>query len=100
MRVRGAAPRRISRSAVVNSPNRGKPRYRQAEPEGREGRAEHGALTLLAFCSHAEARTAIFRFIEGWYNPHRRHSALSQQSPITYERTHALNHSQRVSDAA
>lgn len=38
------------------------------------------------FRSHAEARTAIFRFIEGWYNPHRRHSALGQRSPITYER--------------
>ncbi len=36
--------------------------------------------------SHAEARTAIFRYIEGWYNPHRRHSALGQQSPLTYER--------------
>lgn len=31
------------------------------------------------FHSHADARTAIFRFIEGWYNPDRRHSALGQQ---------------------
>lgn len=38
------------------------------------------------FRTHAEARTAIFRFIEGWYNLHRRHSALGQRSPITYER--------------
>ena len=38
------------------------------------------------FHSQAEARTAIFRYIEGWYNPHRRHSALGQRSPITYER--------------
>ena len=36
--------------------------------------------------SPAEARPAIFRYIEGWYNPHRRHSALGQQSPMTYER--------------
>lgn len=36
--------------------------------------------------SQAEARAAIFRFIEGWYNPHRRHSALGQRSPVNYER--------------
>ena len=38
------------------------------------------------FQTQAEARVAIFRYIEGWYNPHRRHSALGQRSPITYER--------------
>jgi putative transposase len=45
------------------------------------------------FCSPTEAETAIFQFIEGWYNPHRRHSALGQQSPITFERlmSHALS---------
>ncbi|MBG6211160.1 transposase InsO family protein, partial [Labrenzia sp. EL_126] len=30
---------------------------------------------------------AIFEFIEGWYNPARRHSALGYQSPIAYERS-------------
>ncbi len=38
------------------------------------------------FRTQTEARLAIFRFIEGWYNPHRRHSALGHRSPITYER--------------
>ena len=42
------------------------------------------------FASHAEARLAIFRYIEGWYNPHRRHSALGQVSPITYEQRLAM----------
>lgn len=40
------------------------------------------------FATRAEARQAIFSFIEGWYNPHRRHSALSYQSPMNYERKH------------
>jgi len=36
--------------------------------------------------THVEARMALFRYIEGWYNPHRRHSALDYQSPVSYER--------------
>jgi len=38
------------------------------------------------FQSQAEARMAVFEFIEGWYNPHRRHSALDYLSPLNYER--------------
>ncbi len=39
------------------------------------------------FRSHAEARMAVFEFIEGWYNPRRRHSAIGYLSPINYERS-------------
>ena len=35
--------------------------------------------------TQAEARMAVFDFIEGWYNPHRRHSALGYQSPNAFE---------------
>ena len=38
------------------------------------------------FRSHGEARMAVFHFIEGFYNPSRRHSALGYLSPIEYER--------------
>ena len=38
------------------------------------------------FRSHAEARMAIFKYIEGWYNPHRRHSAINRMSPLNFER--------------
>jgi putative transposase len=37
------------------------------------------------FQSHAEARMAIFSYIEGWYNPSRRHSGIGYLSPIAYE---------------
>ena len=40
------------------------------------------------FRSHSEARMAVFSFIEGFYNPSRRHSALGYLSPIEYERLH------------
>jgi putative transposase len=43
-------------------------------------------LARRRFRTQAEARVAVFRYIEGWYNPHRRHSALGQRSPISYER--------------
>ncbi len=39
------------------------------------------------FRSQAEARTTVFEFIEGWYNPRRRHSAIGYLSPIDYERS-------------
>ena len=38
------------------------------------------------FRSQAEARTAVFQFIEGWYNPNRRHSAIGYLSPMEFER--------------
>ena len=43
-------------------------------------------LDRRRFRSQAEARMAVFTFIEGWYNPHRRHSGLGYLSPINYER--------------
>ena len=33
------------------------------------------------FDDPTEARLVIFEFIEGFYNPHRRHSALNYDSP-------------------
>ena len=37
---------------------------------------------------HAEARMAVFDYLEGFYNPRRRHSALAYLSPAEYERRH------------
>ncbi|MFA9462588.1 IS3 family transposase [Thiohalorhabdus methylotrophus] len=37
------------------------------------------------FRNHPAAKRAIFEFIEGWYNPTRRHSALGQRSPRDHE---------------
>src|SRR5208282_4020380 len=45
-------------------------------------------LDRRRFHTQAAARMALFEFIEGWYNPHRRHSALDYLSPINYERSH------------
>ena len=44
-------------------------------------------LQRRKFKTKAEARMAIFSFVEGWYNPSRRHSALGYKSPVEFERT-------------
>ena len=48
-------------------------------------------LDRQTFKNQIEARLAVFDFIEGWYNPHRRHSALAYESPINYERQQLAN---------
>ncbi|GGX52025.1 IS3 family transposase [Streptomyces noursei] len=42
-------------------------------------------LDTSTWPSRAVARTAIFDFIEGWYNLHRMHSSLGYRSPAEYE---------------
>jgi putative transposase len=39
--------------------------------------------------TRAEARATVFEYIEGWYNPRRRHSTLGYLSPAQYEQQHA-----------
>lgn len=41
------------------------------------------------FLNPAEARSALFDFIEGFYNPHRLHSSLGYYSPAEFERRYA-----------
>ncbi len=45
-------------------------------------------LDRTRFATHDEARTALFDFIEGWYNTHRLHSAIDYTSPAQFEREH------------
>ncbi len=45
-------------------------------------------LDRCHFKTQTEARRAVFAFIEGFYNPRRRHSSIGYLSPIDYERRH------------
>ncbi len=45
-------------------------------------------LDRCSFHTPTAARTAVFDFIEGWYNTQRRHSALAYDSPLHFEQRH------------
>jgi len=45
-------------------------------------------LDRRRFRTQVEARMEVFRFIEGWYNPRRRHSSLGYESPASFEAKH------------
>ena len=45
-----------------------------------------GLLTRHIRAQWPEAELAVFDYLEGWYNPRRRHSALDYLSPVAYEK--------------
>ena len=64
--------------------------YDNAMCESFFGTLECELLDRRRFRSQAEARMAVFDYLEGFYNPRRRHSALDYKSPVEYERSYAL----------
>jgi putative transposase len=62
--------------------------YDNAMAESFFATLEREVLNRRRFKSQAEARMAIFEWIEGWYNPHRRHSGLGYRSPANFERSY------------
>jgi putative transposase len=46
-------------------------------------------LDRTRFETQREAKLAVFEWIEGWYNPQRRHSSIGYLSPMEFERRHA-----------
>ncbi|WP_406729538.1 IS3 family transposase [Streptomyces sp. GD-15H] len=57
-------------------------------------------IDRTAFPTRHHAEQALFGYIEGFYNPRRRHSANGQLSPAEYERRHAAKAPHRVLYAA
>lgn len=49
---------------------------------------EKELIDRRTFRSHAEGRMAVFRSIERWYNPRRRHSGIEYCSPNNNELKH------------
>jgi putative transposase len=63
--------------------------YDNAMAESFFASLERELLNRRRFKSQAEAKMAVFEWIEGWYNPRRRHSSLGYRSPVNYEWAHA-----------
>ncbi|MGM0556829.1 MAG: IS3 family transposase, partial [Myxococcota bacterium] len=49
-------------------------------------------IDRTTFNTKVEAKREVFRYIEGWYNPHRIHSGLDYLSPINYEKRSQMHH--------
>ena len=58
--------------------------YDNAMCESFFGTLECELIERETFSGRPEARLRVFDFVEGWYNPHRLHSAFDYQSPISY----------------
>lgn len=64
--------------------------YDNAMAESFFATLERELLNRRRFQTQVEARLAVFEWLEGWYNPHRRHSALGYRSPVNFERQHRV----------
>lgn len=62
--------------------------YDNAMAESFFATLERELLSRRRFRSQAEAKMAVFEWLEGWYNRHRRHSSLGYRSPVNYELAH------------
>lgn len=60
--------------------------YDNAMCESFNATLECELLDRHRFKNPRDAAMAIFDFIEGWYNPHRRHTSIGNISPVEYER--------------
>jgi len=74
--------------------------YDNAQCESFFATLECELLDRRTFQTRQEAKRGVFEFIEGWYNPHRRHSALGYDSPANYERRHTASLSAPTAEGA
>jgi len=65
--------------------------YDNAMAESFFASLECEVIDRSSFQTKLEARLAVFTYIEGWYNPWRRHSALGRISPVAFEARYIKN---------
>ena len=80
--------RRCREAGIIPSMGSVGDAYDNAVTESFFATLECELLDRHRFRTHAEARMAVFDYLEGFYNPRRRHAALGYLSPADYERSH------------
>ena len=66
--------------------------YENAWTESFIGTLKHEMLQGGCFDNASDARIEIFEYIDGYYNTHRKHSALGYQTPVQFEtQIHSAN---------
>jgi len=75
----------LTRAGLVASMSRKGNCYDNATMESFWSTLKWELVYRREFATHQEARTAIFDYIEGFYNPKRLHSALNFLSPVDFE---------------
>jgi transposase InsO family protein len=53
------------------------------------GTLQRELLDRRRWTTRAQLASAIFEWIEAWYNPHRRHTSIDHRSPVDYERLYS-----------
>ncbi|QNI12796.1 IS3 family transposase [Mycobacterium kubicae] len=79
---------RLREAGLLGSMGRVASAFDNAMIESFFGSMQIELLDRRTWNTRAELATAIFEYIEAFYNPVRRHSALDYRSPIDYERHH------------
>lgn len=75
----------LAKHGMIASMSRKGDCYDNAVAESFFATLEFELLMKHDWQTRAEVRRAIFRYIESWYNPKRRHSSLGYVSPAVYE---------------
>ena len=76
---------RCRRAGVIPSRGQRGNAYNNAVAESFFATLETELLDRTSFRTRIQARIAVFEFIEGFYNPTRRHSTNGYLSPANYE---------------
>ncbi len=78
---------RLRQAGILGSMGRVGSAYDNALCESFFATLQRELLDTKAWTTRHELASAIFEYIEAWYNPHRRHSRLGYHSPVSYEQT-------------